>query len=198
MTYESETEITRLLAEARDGSGAAFNRLFSRVYAELRRLASSQLRRERGERTLCATALVHEAWLKLAGSGPVEWRSRPQFFAIAARAMRQIAVDHARRRLAGKRGGDLDSTTLTDGQATLRINLDEVLALDQALDRLDQMDSRLRSVIEYRFFCGLGPDEVAALLGVSERSVQRDWIKARAWLYKELYPEPPAGRAAGR
>lgn len=183
-------DVTRLLDEFRDGNRGALDGAFAIVYRELRKLAQQQLRNEKPGHTLVATALVHEAYLKLLGNPPGEWHGRGHFFGLAARAMRQILIDYARRRKAQKRGGTDVETTLPDNHAAGQIDIDELLALDSALDRLQTIDERLRTVVEYRFFCGLDERQIAELLGVSERTIERDWTKARAWLYKELYPEP--------
>jgi RNA polymerase sigma factor (TIGR02999 family) len=187
----SEIDLTRLLAEYRDGNGEALDRAFAVVYAELRRLARAQLRNERKGYTLEATGLVHEAYLRLLGNRVEEWHGRAHFFGIAGRAMRQILVERARRRRAQKRGGEQHKTTLDDRHAAPQMNADELLALDAALDRLAVIDERLRQVVELRFFCGLEDQEIASLFGVSGRTVERDWAKARAWLYRELYPNTP-------
>lgn len=182
-------EVTRLLDHLRGGDRQAFDRLFPLVYKELRKIAARRLGGGRGDHTLAPTALVHEAYLKMLGQQGVAWQSRAHFFAIAARAMRQILIDHARRKHAVKRGGDLDPTTLTSNLLGIEMPLEELLALDQALDRLDSLDSRLRRMVELRFFAGLQEKEVAEVLGITTRTVQRDWVRARAWLYKELYGE---------
>lgn len=181
-------EVTRLLDEVREGDRGAFDRLFPLVYQELRKIAAGRLAGARRDHTLAPTAVVHEAYLKMVAQKGVPWQSRAHFFAIAARAMRQILIDHARRKQAVKRGGDLQPTTLGDEPLGLEIPVDELLALDEALDRLAALDPRLRRVVELRFFGGLQEKEVAEVLGVTTRTVQRDWTKARAWLYKELYP----------
>jgi RNA polymerase sigma factor (TIGR02999 family) len=180
-------EVTQLLQRLRAGDADARDRLFPLVYEELRQVARRALRRERPDHTLRPTELVHEAFLKLgAADGP--WQDRAHFLGVAARAMRQILVDHARRRLAGKRGGGVVATTLEEVGADQGLPPEELLALDAALDRLEQRDPRLRSLVEYRFFGGLSDREIAELLQVSERTVNRDWAKARAWLHKEVYP----------
>jgi len=157
------------------------------VYDELRLLARYQLRR--GQHSLCTTALVHEAYLKLGGHMEVDWNGRAHFFAIASRAMRQILMDHARRQNAQKRGGAWERTALTSASLSMEVQWGDLIALDDALERLDQVDPRLRQVVEYRFFGGMTEPEVANVLDVSTRTVQRDWAKARAFLYRELYPE---------
>jgi RNA polymerase sigma factor (TIGR02999 family) len=165
------------------------DRLVPLVYEELRALAKQELYREQQGHTLHATALVHEAYLKLAGSG-VPASDRSHFLAIAARAMRQVLVDHARRRKAVKRGGEMVRTTLTDSGAPVDFRPDELIALDEAMEKLDP---RQKQVVEFRFFAGMEEAEIAAVLGVSDRTVRREWVKARAWLYKSMYPDGPAG-----
>lgn len=185
---ENQGEVTRLLEDFHAGDTQAFDRAFAIVYAELRRLAQSRLRRERDGHTLPATALVHEAYLKLVGHPSREWQGRAHFFGAAACAIRQVLVEHARRRLAAKRGGGLARTTLDERCAAAGVEAEELLCLNDALDRLGALDPRLKTVVEYRYFCGLEEQEIACLLEVSPRTVERDWVKARAWLYKELYP----------
>ncbi len=180
-------DITGLLVKAGAGDRHALDSMFPLVYAELRRLAGGQLRRERPGHTLGVSGLVNEAYLKLVDQTQVDWRGREHFYAIAARAMRQILIDYARRRNAGKRGDGKPHTNLDDKQIGVDAPLDEVLALDEALNRMDQIDSRMRRVVEYRYYCGLSEQETAELLGVTVRTVQREWVKARAWLYDELY-----------
>lgn len=190
------SDVTELLALAREGDQAALERVFPLVYDELRRVAGYQLRGERAGHTLQPTALVNEAYMKLVRSPGVDWRDRAHFVAIAARAMRQVLVDHARRRDAAKRGGDMRQTTLSGVPLGVDMNSEELLALDEALDRLDALEPRLRQVVEYKFFGGLTDKETAELLGVTPRTAQRDWVKARAWLYRELYPDAEPGGAA--
>lgn len=179
-------EVTQLLQRLRAGDAAARERLFPLVYEELRRVARRALRRERVDHTLRPTELVHEAFLKL-GSADGPWQDRAHFLGVAARAMRQILVDHARRRLAGKRGGGVVATTLEDVRADSGLPPEDLLALDTALDRLERQDPRLRALVEYRFFGGLTDKEISELLEISERTVNRDWARARAWLHKEVY-----------
>lgn len=179
-------DVTRLLEAARDGRSDALDRLLPLLYDELRELAERQMRRERVDHTLHSTALVHEVYVKLAAGGAPDAADRAHFLAIAARAMRQVLVDHARRRTAAKRGGGWAVTTLSDGHRAVDFRPEEMLALDQALEGLEP---RQRQVVEYRFFAGMEESEIAALLDVSERTVRRDWVKARAWLYSELYPD---------
>lgn len=180
-------EVTRLLRAAHEGEPGALERLIPLVYEDLRRLARRQLGHEYVERTLSPTALVHESYLKL-GAGAMVAGDRAHFLAIAGRAMRQVLVDHARDRKAAKRGGGVwERTTLTDGVWVGEFDPDGMLALDEGLAKLEP---RQREVVECRFFGGMEEHEIAVALGVSERTVHRDWVKARAWLYRYFYPEP--------
>jgi RNA polymerase sigma factor (TIGR02999 family) len=180
-------QVTTLLQAARSGQADAMDRLMALVYDELHRLAERQLRREHQERTLNPTGLVHEAYLKLVSDGPINASNRAHFLGIAARVMRQVLVDAARRRNASKRGGDWVATTLSGGEQAIQVQLDELIALDAALE---QIDPRQRQIVEYRFFGGLEESEIAELLNISERTVRREWVKARAWLYQSLYSKP--------
>jgi RNA polymerase sigma factor (TIGR02999 family) len=179
-------DVTRLLEAVVAGDSQALDRLVPLVYEDLRRVAHRQLDREGGGHTLQTTALIHEAYLKLATGGAMSATSRAHFLAIAARAMRQVLVDYARRRKAAKRGGGVISVTLGDEAGAPDTSADDLLALD---DALNQLDPRQRQVIECRFFGGMEEQDIAEALGISERTVRRDWVKARAWLYKELYPD---------
>ena len=181
-----EGDVTRLLAAAREGETAALDRLLPIVYDELRRIADLELRREAPGHTLQATALVHEAYLKLTGGLAIPANDRGHFLAVAARAMRQVLVDYARRRKSAKRGGDWIRTTLNEGSGVKEFDADELLALDRAMENLDP---RQRQVVDLQFFAGLEGAEIAEVLGLSERTVRRDWAKARAWLYHSLYPD---------
>jgi RNA polymerase sigma factor (TIGR02999 family) len=177
-------EVTRLLSAVRGGDPSATDRLLPLVYEELRRLARAALGREHGPNTLVATDLVHEAYFKLAGAR-VDAADRAHFLAIAARAKRQVLIDRARQRKAEKRGGAAaESITLGDGVEGRAVDLDELLTLDTALETLD---ARQRQVVELRFFGGLEEAEIAEALGLSIRTVRREWVKARAWLYTRLY-----------
>jgi RNA polymerase sigma factor (TIGR02999 family) len=182
------SDVTRLLRAASAGDRAALDRVLPLVYDDLRRLAQRQLAREHGSRTIHATTLVHEAYLKLAGSAP-RAEDRSHLLAISAHAMRQVLVDHARERRAAKRGPDWVSTTLTDGVSTTTLDPESLLELDDALERLDP---RQRQVVECRFFAGLDDAEIAVALGVTTRTVRRDWVKARAWLNRWLSAESPS------
>ena len=159
------------------------------IYDELKRLAASQLRRERGEHTLGATALVHEAYLRLVDQRAVDWRSRAHFFGIAAQAMRRILVDHARRRGAHKRSHDLQVTLDVNAPIAIDTDSSEILAVHDALDRLLTLDARQARLVELRYFGGFTLDESAELLGVSAATAYRDWALARAWLQRELAPD---------
>lgn len=182
----SPPEITHLLRDWSGGDAAALERLLPLVYEELRKLARSQLRRERADHTLQPTALVHEAYLRLAGQRETAGANRSQFFSLAARMMRRVLVDHARARQAAKRGGPAARIALEG----LDIEIPEVpvdlLDLDRALDRLALAFERPARIVELRFFAGLEVEEIAGLLAISERTVKRDWSFARAWLLREL------------
>lgn len=178
--------VTALLARLRDGDAAALDRLVPLVHAELRRLARAQLRRERPGHTLQATALAHEAYLRLVGLDAIDWRDRAHFFGVAAGVMRRILIDHARRRRAARRGGGAPPVPLEDVDPAAPERPEELIALDEALERLRALDPRQERIVELRFFGGLEVAETAAVLGVSERTVKRDWAVARAWLRAEL------------
>ena len=182
-------EVTRLLGALREGSASALDQLLPHIYEELRAIARAQLRRGSAGATLQATALVHEAYMKLARAGEIEAVDQAHFMAIAARAMRQIVVDQARAALSQKRGGGWRPVTLGAAAGTIALNPEETIALDRALDTLE---ARQRTIVECRYFAGLEETEIAAALGISERTVRREWVKARAWLYASLYPEADA------
>ena len=184
-------DLTQLLIDARDGRSPARDRLFAAAYPELRRLARAQLRQHASGSTLHTTALVHEAYLKLFDQTQLASGDRVKFFGIAARAMRQILVDHYRRAAALKRGGGADHLDLDDQQIPAAMRGDLLLALDEALDRLETISPRLATVVESRFFGGMTEEEIAELLGVTDRTVRNDWRKAKAWLATELDPEAP-------
>lgn len=163
----------------------AFSQAFEAAYHELRRLAHRQLRLLRPGDTLVTTALVNEAFLKLVRR-PVEWSDRTHFFALAARAMRQILVDYARERRAPKRGGDRHRTTLDTATIQVESIAEEMLGIDRALNALESVDERLARLVELRFFAGMTEEEIARAQNVTARTVRRDWQKARAFLYREL------------
>lgn len=187
------SEIVLLLEAHQRGEPDAIDRLYPMVQVELRRAAAALLRRERDAHSVQATELVNDVLLRVLGNAP-EWKDRAHFMAIASRAMRQMLVDRARKRRAQRRGGGAwEQTTLGHAAAPQAVSPDELLALNDALDRLATVEPRLRDVVEYRYFGGLTDAEVAAALGVTERTVQRDWRRARAILYAELYPGDTAG-----
>jgi RNA polymerase sigma factor (TIGR02999 family) len=162
------------------------NKIFEIVYGDLRRVALNLMRKERVEHTLQPTALVHEAYCRLVDQTKVEWQNRAHFFGIAARAMRQILVDHARQRVAAKRGGDWQRVTLVNDLGICADSDIETLELDEALTRLAEMDERMAKVVELRVFGGMTAEEVAHVLGVSRWTVQEDWRVAKMWLNREL------------
>jgi RNA polymerase sigma factor (TIGR02999 family) len=178
--------VTSLLEAWCDGDTGARERLLPLLYEDLRRAARRQLGREGRPHTLCATALVHEAYLRLVDQRAARFRSRAQFLAVASETMRRILVDHARRRLAAKRGGGEVAVTLEPSVAGGAARDVEVLALDGALLELAGLDPRSARVVELRFFGGLSIEEAAAALDVSRATVERDWTAARAWLYRRL------------
>jgi RNA polymerase sigma factor (TIGR02999 family) len=188
-------EVTQLLKAYEAGDRSAFDRLVPIVYDELRRLARRQLYRgPRGGQTLNTTGLVHEAWLRLVDQSQAEWQDRGHFLAVAARAMRQITIDHARRRLAAKRGGGAPREQLDESRLPGAQRAEWLLALEEALEHLARHNERLVRVVECRFFAGFSEEETAEALGVSLRTAQRDWLRARAWLREELREIP--GEAA--
>lgn len=178
-------EVTQLLNDVRRGDRSAFDRLLPLVYDELRKTASSYLHHEYKQRTMQTTDLVHEAYLRLVGSD-VSWESRSYFFGVAARVMRQILVDMARRRRADKRGGEFTRVTLGENVLIEEADFERLLVLDDALRQLQHVDERLCKVVELRYFAGLTVEETAAALDVSEKTVRNDWSLARAWLLKTL------------
>jgi RNA polymerase sigma factor (TIGR02999 family) len=182
-----EDGLTQWLVRLRDGNGEALDRLLPLVYDELRTLARSLLRNENPGHTLGATALVHEAYMRLARRNEIEPQDRTHFFAIAAQAMRRILIDHARLRGAQKRGSGQVALALEHAGALLTDEgSGELLIIDEALERLSKANPRAAQVVERRFFAGLTLDETAASLGLSTKTVQRDWTLARAWLQKEI------------
>ena len=188
---DSSGEVTRLLVELKGRRQEAAPRLFDLLYSELRRLAHRHLMNERPEHTLQATALVHEAYMRLV-EGPQDWRNRAHFFAIASSAMRRILVDHARAKHAAKRPGSRKQTSLDDLPLLFCEQHDEVIAIDLALKKLSEIDARQGRIVELRYFGGLTAEEAAEALGVSTITVQRDWAVAKAWLHGELAGQPDA------
>jgi RNA polymerase sigma factor (TIGR02999 family) len=182
----STDEFSNLLSAWSDGDRAALDQLFPIVYRELRRIAHRQLRGERPGHTLSTTALVHEAYFKLVQLDRMRWQNRAQFFAIAARAMRRILVDYALARRRQKRGGGQPVLSLDDVVVLVNHDADELVAVDEALKRLEALDERHARVVECRVFAGLNVEETAEALNVSPATVKRDWVLARAWLNREL------------
>lgn len=184
----SRGEVTLLLSKARNGNEDALAQLVPLVYKELRRLAGHYMRGERIGHTLQPTALVHEAYLRLVGQDRVEWQNRAHFMAMAATMMRRILVNYAERRHAGKRGQPVKVDDEWFGRAG---DLEEIAAVDEALGRLSELDPQQGRVVEMRYFGGLSVEETAEVLGVSPRTVKRDWATAKVWLHHELSGRPP-------
>ena len=179
-------DVTALLDEWNRGNENALGELLPLVYAELRRVAARQLRRERASHTLQPTALVHEAYLRLTDQRQVDWKHRAHFYGVAAQIMRRILVDHARRRAASKRGDGLPCVSIDDAAEVAAASEMPIAALDAALDRLEKMDTELARVVELRAFGGLSIEEAAHALNVSPSTVKRDWRTAKAWLNREI------------
>jgi RNA polymerase sigma factor (TIGR02999 family) len=189
---QDASTVTQLLRASGGGSREALDGLFSILYDELRRVAHRQLLGQPRDATLNTTALIHEAYLRMVDQTQVDWEDRARFFGYAARTMRAIIVDYARRRGAQKRGGGLTRLPFDDPDLPIEAQADAILAVDDALTRLARVSERLSRIVECRFFGGLSIEETAAALSLSDRTVRRDWIKAKAWLYDQLY-----GRTAG-
>ena len=188
----SSGDVTALLGEWSRGNRGALNQLLPLVFAELRRIAARQFRRERGDHTLQPTALVNEVYLRLVDQRHVDWRNRAHFFGVAARVMRRILVDHARRHAADKRGDGLRLVPLDEATEPAAPNEVSILALDLALDRLETIDATLAKIVELRVFGGLTIEESAHVLNVSPSTAKRDLRAAKAWLKRELDSEPRA------
>ncbi len=186
MSGEPQHEVTRILQDWSGGDAGAPARLMPFVYDELRRLARKFLARERGGHTLQPTALVNEAYLRLVDQTRVNWQNRAHFYGIASSMMRRVLIDHARAHVTEKRGGGAVHLSVEDVQLPLEERAQSLLALDEALERLKQMDERKCKVVEMRFFGGLSDEEIAEVLGVTTRTVLRDWKVARLWLFREL------------
>jgi RNA polymerase sigma factor (TIGR02999 family) len=179
-------DVSALLTEWSHGNAEALDKLMPLVYGELRRLAKRYLRRERPDHTLQSVALIHEAYFRLINQDGIEWNNRNHFFAVAAQAMRRVLVDHARTRRSAKRGGDDLKVSLAEAVETPGQREVDVLALDEALDRLGTADARKSRVVELRYFGGFTIEETAEVLGISTATVKEDWNMAKAWLYREL------------
>jgi RNA polymerase sigma factor (TIGR02999 family) len=187
--FYPETDVTALLAEVAKGNQAAQEKLVPLVYEQLKGLARRYMRRERTDHTLQTTALVHEAYLKLVHQQSPNWQGRAQFFGIAAQLMRRILIDHARHHLREKRGGAQIVLPLNEAVAFSPEHSEDLLKLDEALDRLAKLDPRQSRIVELRFFGGLSVEETSRFLGVSAITVKRDWAVAKVWLYGELRPD---------
>jgi len=183
---EPQAEITQMLGRLQAGDPQVLDALFPLLYDPLKIMALKQLQSERSDHTLNATALVHEAYLKLVDQRGVTWQNRAHFFAVAAQAMRRILIDYARGRMAAKRGGGQALVTFNEEAMARTARADELVALDVALVRLAELDLRQAQVVEFKFFGGLKHEEIAEVLGVSVQTVHRDWRFARAWLGREL------------
>lgn len=196
MMLESDTmkglmadDLTGLLVEWRDGDKAALDRLMPLVYDELRRIAHRYVQRERAGHTLQTSALVNEAYLRLAGQQDVSWQNRAHFFAVTAQTMRHLLIDHARRRRYAKHGGELQQVPIDDASQMSMQRATELIALEEALDELATLDQRKSRVVELRYFGGLSLEETAEVMNVSLMTVRRDWRAAKAWLYRRIKNE---------
>ena len=186
MSQRSSHDVTRILEAITAGDDRAGDELFELVYDELRAIAGKLMQQERADHTLQPTAVVHEAYLRLFGKQAPRWENRAHFFGTAAEAMRRILVDHARRKLSLKRGGDRQRVELPEIPERTRAQLEDLLALDEALDRLERRDPKMAQVVKLRYFAGLGVKQTAGVLEISPRSVNRLWTGARAWLQREI------------
>lgn len=190
MDADTQSSVTRILLKYSEGDEQALEQLLPRVYQELKRLAGSYMRRENANHTLQPTALVHEAYFKLIDQKEVKWQNRAHFFGVAAQIMRRILIDHARGKLAEKRGGDAtrvafdEAYHVTTGQG--EEGTPDLIALDEAMKKLALIDERQAKVVELRYFGGLNIEETAEALGTSPATVKRDWTLAKAWLFREL------------
>lgn len=192
MSHPKPETVTKLLDAAREGDNAALNALFPLVYEELRVVAQRQRRNWHGDYTINTTALVHEAYIKMADRTSADWQSRAHFFGVAARAMRQILIDYARKRKAQKRGGDVSKTSfdefkILEGKIAISDERAEALvALDEALQRLEKISERQSRIVECRFFGGMTIEETSAALGLSTATVKRSWSLAQVWLFQAM------------
>jgi RNA polymerase sigma factor (TIGR02999 family) len=193
LPQKSNSPVTELLARWRSGDQNALDALMPLVYSELRQLAQHYLRKERSDHTLQSTALVHEAYMRLAGQSPPQWQNRAHFFGIAAHLMRQILVEHARGRAAAKRGGGATRMTLDESlgmsMAIAQQNEVDVIVLDKALQDLTELDAQQGRIVELRFFGGLTIEDTSEVLGISPATVKREWVTARAWLFRAMTGE---------
>ena len=179
-------EVTEMLAQIRNGSPEAYNRLVPLVYRELRRIAKVHMSRESATHSLQPTALVHEAWLRLVGKEHVQWNGRAHFFGAAAEAMRRILIERARRKRAPRHGGDQQRVDIQEAELTAPADDDQLLALSEALDKLALQHKSEAELVKLRYFVGLTIDEAAEVLGISPRTAKYYWTHARAWLFQEI------------
>jgi RNA polymerase sigma factor (TIGR02999 family) len=187
MSNHETHDITQMLIELTDGNSEVVNQILPHIYDELRRLAGSYLRRERTDHTLQPTALVHEAYMKLIDQKQVRWQNRAHFFGIAAQVMRRILMDHARKHKADKRGGEADKLPLEEGILVVSQGKSaELVALDDALNELAEIDPQKAKIVELRYFGGLSIEETAEVMGVSVPTINRQWRMAKAWLYGQI------------
>ena len=198
MTTSSRHEVTGLLIRLTDGDDGALGELLPLVYAELRRLAAGYLRRERPGHTLQPTALVNEAYLRLVDQTQVRWQNRAHFLGVAAQMMRRILVDHARGQRAEKRGGEIQKLSLDENIDVSGERAADLVALDEALKRLAELDPQKSRIVELRFFGGLSVEETAEVLGVSAPTIKRQWRMAKAWLYGQVSRKEQEAGADGR
>lgn len=190
MSRKEQADITQMLIELTDGNKEVVNEILPLIYTELRKLAGSYLRRERGSHTLQPTALVHEAYMKLIDQDQIKWQNRAHFFGIAAQIMRRILLDYARRHKAEKRGGTNENVSLEENFIIIQGEKSaELLALDEALENLAKIDEMKAKIVELRYFGGLSVEETAEVLGVSAITIKRHWRMAKAWLYGQLAAE---------
>lgn len=183
---KGESEVTRLLQRVQKGSEKAYNELFPLIYEELKTLAFRKLQREKNDITISKTELVHEVYIKMINQDKVKFENRNHFMAIASRCMRQILIDHARKRKAKKRGGDQEEITYVDELLKIEEQASKLVDIDKKIKELEELNERLGKIVEMRFFGEMTISAIADVLDLSERTVKRDWAKARGWLYKEL------------
>ena len=185
----NKQNITQLLSTINRGDPNAYKKLFELVYDELRRIANRQLNYEYSDHTFSKTELVHEAYLKLVDQSKIDFNDRTHFYAIAARSMRQLLVDYARKKKADKRGGGEKPLPLDENIFHIKKHAENIIELDEHLDQLSELDERLGQIVELRFFAGLSIEETAEMMELSTSTVNRDWAKARGWLYQKLKPD---------
>jgi RNA polymerase sigma-70 factor, ECF subfamily len=189
MDSAARSKVTELLIGWGKGDRAALDEMLPLVYEELKRLAASQLRRERHAQTLQTTALVHEAYSKLVDQRQIDWKNRAQFLGVAAEVMRRVLLHHARKRLAAKRGGQLQRVSLSAAENSSEEPNVDLIALDNALKQLSEFDARKSKIVELKFFGGMTSQEISEVLKISDATVEREWTLARAWLYRTVSGE---------